>query len=50
MKILYITPYQPNLVRVRPYQMLRHLAKHGHRITLVYYDSQIDPKVDEEFV
>lgn len=42
MKILFITPYQPNLIRVRPYQLLRHLSHLGHKITLVYYDSPKD--------
>ncbi len=45
MKILFITPYQPNLIRVRPYQLLRHLSKQGHQITLVFYDTKIDPEV-----
>ena len=38
MKILFITPYQPDLIRVRPYQFLRNLAALGHKITLIYYD------------
>ncbi len=48
MKILFITPYQPNLIRVRPYQLIRHLAKQGHQITLVYYDTLIDPIVHQQ--
>ena len=34
MKILMVIPYVPNLVRIRPYNLLRFLAKSGHRITL----------------
>lgn len=45
MKILFIAPYQPNLIRVRPYQLIRHLSKQGHQITLIFYDSKIDPEV-----
>lgn len=48
MKILFISPYQPNLIRVRPYQLLRHLAKQGHQITLVFYDTNIDPAVQAQ--
>lgn len=39
LKILFVTPYQPDLIRVRPYQLIRHLAKAGHQVSLVYYDS-----------
>lgn len=35
MKILFVVPYIPNLVRTRPYNLLRHLAQHGHQITLL---------------
>ncbi len=35
MKILFVVPYVPNLIRVRPYQLIRHLAKRGHQITLL---------------
>lgn len=34
MKILFIIPYVPSLVRVRPYQIIRHLKNQGHYITL----------------
>ncbi|HEX9369925.1 MAG TPA: glycosyltransferase [Roseiflexaceae bacterium] len=35
MRILYLTPYVPSLVRVRPYQFIRHLAELGHDVTLI---------------
>lgn len=34
MKILFVTPYIPSLVRVRPYNVVRALAQRGHEITL----------------
>lgn len=34
MEILFIVPYVPNPIRVRPYELLRTLAARGHRITL----------------
>jgi sugar transferase (PEP-CTERM/EpsH1 system associated) len=34
MKILFIVPYVPNLIRVRPYNLIRHLHGRGHQITL----------------
>lgn len=34
MKILYVVPYVPNLIRVRPYQLIRHLHKRGHTLTV----------------
>jgi sugar transferase (PEP-CTERM/EpsH1 system associated) len=33
--ILFIVPYTPNLIRVRPYNLIRHLSKLGLQITLV---------------
>jgi glycosyltransferase involved in cell wall biosynthesis len=35
MKILFIVPYVPNLIRVRPYNLLRALAAQKHQITLL---------------
>ncbi|HEX9013933.1 MAG TPA: glycosyltransferase [Anaerolineaceae bacterium] len=34
MKILYIVPYVPSRIRVRPYQMIRALGEKGHRVSL----------------
>jgi len=34
MHILYVTPYTPNRIRVRPYQVLRELVGQGHSVTL----------------
>lgn len=35
MKILFIAPYIPNQIRVRPYQWLRALVQRGHDVTLL---------------
>lgn len=35
MRILFVTPYIPSLVRVRPYNLLRALAAGGHAVTLL---------------
>lgn len=35
MNILFLVPYVPNLIRVRPYNLIRHLAAQGHQITLL---------------
>lgn len=35
MNILFVTPYIPSLIRVRPYNLLRALAARGHRVTLL---------------
>ncbi len=34
MRILFIVPYMPNLVRVRSYQFIRSLTKRGHELTV----------------
>ncbi|MCL4507640.1 MAG: glycosyltransferase [Chloroflexi bacterium] len=34
MNILYIVPYTPTPIRVRPYQLIRSLAQLGHQVTL----------------
>jgi sugar transferase (PEP-CTERM/EpsH1 system associated) len=35
MNILFISPYIPSLIRVRPYNVLRALTARGHRVTLL---------------
>lgn len=43
MNILYIVPYTPNLIRVRPYNLIRYLAERGHQITLLtLYESKTE--------
>ena len=34
MNILFIVPYVPNLIRVRPYNFIRFLTARGHRVTV----------------
>ncbi|MBC7807529.1 MAG: glycosyltransferase, partial [Akkermansiaceae bacterium] len=34
MRILYVLPYVPSPIRVRPYQIIRALAQAGHRVTV----------------
>ena len=35
LRILFISPYLPSLIRVRPYNLLKHLAERGHQLTLL---------------
>jgi len=35
MKLLFIVPYTPTLIRTRPYNLLRALARRGNRLTLL---------------
>jgi sugar transferase (PEP-CTERM/EpsH1 system associated) len=35
MNILFIVPYVPNLIRVRPYNFLRTLSERGHKISVM---------------
>ena len=35
MNILYLVPYVPSLIRVRPYNLIRGLSERGHNITLL---------------
>ena len=34
MKIAYFVPYVPNLIRVRPYQLIAHLSALGAEVTV----------------
>ncbi len=35
LRILFICPYIPSLIRVRPYNLIKYLARQGHAITLL---------------
>jgi glycosyltransferase involved in cell wall biosynthesis len=48
MRILYITPYVPSLIRVRPYNLIRSLAQHGHQITLLSVSSSAQEEKDAD--
>lgn len=34
MRIAYIVPYVPNLIRTRPYNLIRHLSRLGHEVVV----------------
>lgn len=34
MRILFVVPYTPNLIRVRPFNLIRFLAERGHEVTV----------------
>jgi glycosyltransferase involved in cell wall biosynthesis len=46
MRILFVVPYVPNLIRVRPYNLLRYLAEAGHEVTLLTLQSSADEAAD----
>lgn len=35
MRILFVVPYVPNLIRVRPLNFIRNLSKQGHQVTVL---------------
>ncbi len=35
MNILFVVPYVPNLVRTRPYNLIRHLSQRGNQVTVL---------------
>jgi sugar transferase (PEP-CTERM/EpsH1 system associated) len=39
MRILYLTPYVPSLVRVRPYNLIKYLSRRGHLVTVLSLQS-----------
>jgi glycosyltransferase involved in cell wall biosynthesis len=50
MDILYITPYVPSPIRVRPYNLIRTLARHNHHVTLAaLWERPEERQVLEEF-
>lgn len=46
MKILYIVPYAPSQIRVRPYQLIRALHALGHSVTVAALWSNAEEKAD----
>ena len=39
MRILYLTPYVPSLIRVRPYNLIKYLSRLGHLVTVLSLQS-----------
>jgi len=46
MRILFVVPYVPNLIRVRSYNLIRHLSQLGHQVTVLTLTSNPDEQVD----
>jgi len=35
LNVMFVVPYVPNLIRVRPYNLIRSLAQRGHKVTVL---------------
>lgn len=35
LRVLFVSPYLPSLIRVRPYNLIKYLARQGHQLTLL---------------
>jgi polysaccharide biosynthesis protein PslH len=46
LKILFLVPYTPNLIRTRPYNLIRQLAQRGHDVTLLTLFSNANEEAD----
>lgn len=46
MRILFVVPYTPNLIRVRPFNLIRFLAQKGHEITVATLTTGEDEEAD----
>lgn len=46
MHILFVVPYVPNLIRVRSYNLIHHLAKKGHSLTVMTLWTNDDERED----
>lgn len=50
MNILFVVPYAPTLIRTRPHNLLWHLTRHGHVVTLAtLWENQSERDVLKEF-
>ena len=50
MKILFLVPYIPSRIRIRPYEFIRHLAKIGHSVTVATQFTNHDEENDLEVI
>jgi polysaccharide biosynthesis protein PslH len=49
LNILYVVPYVPNLIRVRPYNLVRSLAERGHCVTVAaLYSNELERREADE--
>lgn len=48
MRILYITPYVPSLIRVRPHNLIKYLSRRGHLVTVLSLQSTEQEERDAE--
>lgn len=48
MKVLFIVPYVPNLIRVRPYNLIRFLSELGNDVTVLTLQSNASEAADVE--
>jgi sugar transferase (PEP-CTERM/EpsH1 system associated) len=48
MRILYITPYVPSLIRSRPYNLIKYLSRRGHLVTVLSLQSTEQEERDAE--
>lgn len=46
MRILFVVPYVPNLIRVRPYNLIRQLTGRGHLVTVLTLTSNASEEAD----
>lgn len=50
MRLLYLIPYVPNLIRVRPYNLIRSIKQKGHEVTLLTLIGEKSELEDIEFL
>jgi sugar transferase (PEP-CTERM/EpsH1 system associated) len=48
LRILFIVPYTPNLIRVRSYNLIRQLAARGHKVTVLTLYASESERADSE--